>query len=61
VVAIEDYGDGQYRFIITASLHRVTIDAIVALWCCRIWQQPAEHAESLDKVMDGGEFFDVRC
>ena len=55
-VAVEDHGDGQHRFIITASLHRDTIDALVALWCCRIWQHSAEHAKSLDEGMDGGEF-----
>jgi len=55
-VAVEDHGDGQHRFIITASLKRHTIDALVALWCCRIWQHSAENAKGLDEGMEGGEF-----
>jgi hypothetical protein len=38
-VAIEYDSDQQYRLLITASLQRETRDALVALWCCRLWQQ----------------------
>ncbi|OIW34870.1 hypothetical protein CONLIGDRAFT_626917 [Coniochaeta ligniaria NRRL 30616] len=38
-VAIEYDSDKQHRLLVTASLRRDTLDALVALWCCRLWQQ----------------------
>ncbi|KAI0818349.1 hypothetical protein GGR55DRAFT_71666 [Xylaria sp. FL0064] len=36
-VAIEDESDDMHRLLITATLPRVMVDALVALWCCRLW------------------------
>ncbi|KAH8906674.1 hypothetical protein BR93DRAFT_927514 [Coniochaeta sp. PMI_546] len=38
-VAIEYDSDQHYRLLVTASLPRHMRDALVALWCCRLWQQ----------------------
>lgn len=38
-VAIEYDSDKQYRILVTASLRRDTLEALVALWCLRLWQQ----------------------
>lgn len=37
-VAIEYDEDQEHRLLVTASLQRETLDALVALWCCRLWQ-----------------------
>jgi hypothetical protein len=52
-IAFEDEGEGQHRLVVTASLHRETMDALVALWCCRLWQYSAEHQEPLYEGLDG--------
>ncbi|SPO01768.1 uncharacterized protein DNG_04441 [Cephalotrichum gorgonifer] len=52
-IAVEDDGEGQRRLLVTASLQRDTMDALVALWCCRLWQYNAEHQEPLYSGMDG--------
>jgi len=38
VLAMQDWSDDQHKLIITVSLHCETVDALVALWCGRIWQ-----------------------
>jgi hypothetical protein len=60
-VAVEDDGDDQHRLIITTSLHRDSIDVLVALWCCRIWQYSDEHTERLKEGMEGGKFSNTKC
>lgn len=56
-IAVEDRSDeGQHKLIITASLHRETVDALVALWCGRVWQYSAENKEALHEGMEGGKF-----
>ncbi|PVH95304.1 hypothetical protein DM02DRAFT_618000 [Periconia macrospinosa] len=52
-LAVEDRGEGQDKLIITASLHRETVDALVALWCGRIWQCSDENADPLEEGLDG--------
>ncbi|KAH8756283.1 hypothetical protein F5883DRAFT_649441 [Diaporthe sp. PMI_573] len=46
-VAVEDEGEDTHRLIVTASLPRKTLDALVALWCCRMWQHSADNTESI--------------
>jgi hypothetical protein len=41
-VAVEDEGEEQHRIIVTASLRQDSMDALVALWCCRIGWYSAE-------------------
>ncbi|KAI0421945.1 hypothetical protein F5X98DRAFT_226657 [Xylaria grammica] len=52
-VAVEDEGDDTHRLIVTAVLPRATVDALVALWCCRLWEYSAEHTEDVEQGMDG--------
>ncbi|RWA04223.1 hypothetical protein EKO27_g10886, partial [Xylaria grammica] len=52
-VAVEDEGDDTHRLIVTAALPRATVDALVALWCCRLWEYSAEHTEDVEQGMDG--------
>lgn len=42
-LAVEDGGEEQQRLLVTASLQRETVDALVALWCCRLWRHSAEN------------------
>lgn len=53
-VAVEDESAGQFKLVVTASLRRDSMDALVALWCVRIWKDSAEHAEKLNGGMEGG-------
>jgi hypothetical protein len=55
-IAVEDEGEGQHRLVVTAALRRETVDALVALWCCRLWQYSAEHQDPIYTGVDGGEF-----
>lgn len=45
-VAIEYDSDREHRLLATASLQRETLDALVALWCCRVWQQSVDQQPS---------------
>ncbi|RKU46117.1 hypothetical protein DL546_006722 [Coniochaeta pulveracea] len=38
-LALEYDSDREYRLLVTACLPREMLDALVALWCCRVWQQ----------------------
>jgi hypothetical protein len=55
-IAVEDRTEGQYKLIITASLHRDMIDALVALWCGQIWQYSDESAKPVDEGLEGSKF-----
>ncbi|ATY66586.1 hypothetical protein A9K55_001065 [Cordyceps militaris] len=55
-LAIEDAADDQRRLILMKSLRRKEVDALVALWCCSIWQEAAERAEEASKEMKGSSF-----
>lgn len=46
VVAIEDTADNEHRLIFSKAMPRREVDALVALWCCRIWQEAAARAEA---------------
>ncbi|KAI1283282.1 hypothetical protein F5Y07DRAFT_149786 [Xylaria sp. FL0933] len=52
-VAIEDESDDMHRLLLTATLPRVMVDALVALWCCRLWEYSAEHTEDVQRGIDG--------
>lgn len=55
LIAMEDDADNQFRLIVTRALHRETLDALVALWCCRIWQDSADSQEKVHEGMEGGK------
>lgn len=54
-VAVEDEGENMHRLIVTASLPRTTLDALVALWCCRMWQYSADNTEGIYEGMSGSK------
>lgn len=55
-IAFEDQGESQHRLIISAPLQRTTLDVLVGLWCCRIWQEAAENDTPVTKrPMENGE------
>lgn len=54
-VAVEDEGDDTHRLIVTASLPRKTLDALVALWCCRMWQYSADHTDNIYSGVEEGK------
>lgn len=45
-VAVEYDSDQEHRLLVTASLQRETLDALVALWCCRVWQESVDQQKS---------------
>ncbi|KAI0547875.1 hypothetical protein F4679DRAFT_553029 [Xylaria curta] len=51
-VAFEDEGEDTHRMIVTAPLLRTTLDALVALWCCRLWEYSADHTKEARQGMD---------
>ncbi|KAL1863905.1 hypothetical protein Daus18300_008054 [Diaporthe australafricana] len=52
-VAVEDEGEDTHRLIVTASLPRTTMDALVALWCCRMWQYSADNKAPVHEGVEG--------
>lgn len=60
-VAVEDEGEDTHRLIVTASLPRKTLDALVALWCCRMWQYSADNTEPIHEGMQGGKCAHGEC
>ncbi|KAI0428956.1 hypothetical protein F5Y09DRAFT_343165 [Xylaria sp. FL1042] len=52
-VAVEDESDDIHRLIVTATLPRMTVDALVALWCCRLWEYSAGNAKGARQGMNG--------
>jgi len=54
-LAVEERSEGRHKLIIKEPLRRETVDAMVALWCGRIWQFTDEHAEPIHEGMEGGE------
>ncbi|KAI1498315.1 hypothetical protein F5X99DRAFT_393974 [Biscogniauxia marginata] len=55
-IAVEDEADDQYRLVVTARLQRETMDALVAMWCLRLWYDSAEEKEELLGWNDGRLF-----
>jgi len=54
-VAIEESVDEVHKLIITVSLPRKMVDAMVGLWCGRIWESSDEKLKPLHEGMEGGE------
>jgi len=50
-VAMEYDSDRERRLLVTASLQRETLDALVALWCCRVWQGSVDQQRALPPVV----------
>lgn len=66
VMAVEERSESHHKLTITTSLHQETVDALVALWCGRIWQYSDEHAKPLYEGLDGRKLFpskraDIPC
>ena len=58
-IAIEESSAKAHRFITTSALDRETVDAVLALWCGRIWQQSIAHAEPVHQgVKEHGMYFE---
>ncbi len=55
-VAIEDAADEQQRLMLLKALPRKDVDALVALWCCRIWQDAAARAEEARSEIGGSKW-----
>lgn len=54
-VAVEDCADSEHRLIFMKALPRMDVDALVAIWCCRIWQEAAVRAEAERSKAEGSE------
>jgi hypothetical protein len=53
-LAVEDEGEDLHRLIVCASLSQASMDTLVALWCCRLWQYSSDHAERVHPGLEGG-------
>ncbi|ORY71382.1 uncharacterized protein BCR38DRAFT_358769 [Pseudomassariella vexata] len=42
LIAMEDHGDGQCRVLVTRPLSRRKLDALVGMWCLRLWSDSVE-------------------
>lgn len=51
IVGMEDTAENRYVLLVTAP---VEVDAMVALWCCRVWQHSAINTPVVDDGMEGG-------
>lgn len=55
-VAVEDTAEHCPQLLVTAELQRDVLDALVGLWCCRLWQQSADNTEPVNGgKMEEGE------
>lgn len=54
-IAVGDEGEEQQRLLVTVELQRETVDALVALWYCRLWQYSAENEAPLYSGSDYGK------
>lgn len=52
-MATEDHTEGQHTITVTKELPQSTVDALVAVWCCRMWQYSAKHTPKLDGGVEG--------
>ncbi|KAK3935256.1 hypothetical protein QBC46DRAFT_54906 [Diplogelasinospora grovesii] len=44
-IAVQEVeGEDQHRLVVTVTLQRELMDALIALWCCRVWQSSFERA-----------------
>jgi hypothetical protein len=65
-VAVEYDSDQEHRLLVTASLQRETLDALVALRCCRVWRQSVQQTPTVkttsirDTLRHGREVVDTR-
>jgi hypothetical protein len=63
-VAVQDddcEGGQHHRLVVSASLPCYTMDALVALWCCRLWEESAERAGRVHEGMEGGMCLSLPC
>ncbi|OTA54213.1 hypothetical protein K449DRAFT_202590 [Hypoxylon sp. EC38] len=51
-IAYEDGKAGQHKLVITAPMERKRRDALVAIWCLRLWHDTAESKEAKRDSME---------
>lgn len=58
-LAVEDCSkeENEFRLITMKAMDRKTLDAIVGLWCCRLWDESARSHAPVDDKGEGGECF----
>jgi hypothetical protein len=60
MIAVQHLIEGQHKLITTTSLPRQTVDALVALWCGRVWQYSDESTTPLHEGLNGGELLKTK-
>lgn len=50
---VEDDGGKEPKMVVTAELERIKLDALVALWCCRVWERSAEGQPKIHEGVNG--------
>ena len=56
-VAFEEGEREEPTMVVTKAMRRVELDALVALWCCRVWERSAEELPSVYEEFVDSEFF----
>lgn len=52
--AVQEESDDQHKLLVTAELPSDSLTTLVALWCCRIWEESAENADRVSGGLGGG-------
>lgn len=58
LVATEYVEDETCKLYVKKTLPREEVDALVALWCCRVWRHSATTNPAVDHGMEGGKYTD---
>lgn len=58
LVATEYVEDDTCKLYVKKTLPREEVDALVALWCCRVWRHSATTNPAVDHGMEGGKYTD---
>ncbi|KAK8079482.1 hypothetical protein PG997_007300 [Apiospora hydei] len=51
--AIQEEWDDQHKLLVTAELSSDSMTTLVALWCCRVWEDSVANVDKVDGGLDG--------
>lgn len=52
----EEDGEEVYRLVMSRAMERDLLDALVAMWCCRVWEEAAEGQPEVYTGMQKGTY-----
>ncbi|KAK8051171.1 hypothetical protein PG993_002556 [Apiospora rasikravindrae] len=54
-IAIQEERDDQHKLLVTAELSSDSMITLVALWCCRVWEDSVDNVDKVGGGLDGGK------